>query len=437
MKLHLGCGPVYKKGYVNVDAYDGSVADQMMSAVRLQFEDSTADVVECYQVLEHLGIAKAIYSLAEVFRVLRPHGKFLLETPDIETTFERFLKADEKQRRLLMNWIYGIDSPGMLHRLCFPKQLLSRLLKEAGFVDLRATRVDVSWTQPTLRVTCRKPETYAVYQTLCETRRNLVDAGVVDLDDQVRVLDQEDLLQRMVSAAARISESPDGSALRQTLLESALTSPRIGYEFVSLAVERGVLDSRRSSKTAEVLKLLASLDFSSIMVHMLKEMPTETGSQRQALTTVRAMSERVVEKLLDDQKRDQVVRDLERTREEMGPFTSVDPFTETQLKRLADRHLALAGKAFANDCIPEAIGIYHEVLELDRGNLAAVWNLARAERTRGSKEQSMAFYVKARQLASLSGITTRRRLLSQLRRETESLSGGSEEGFDEPLDGFV
>jgi predicted SAM-dependent methyltransferase len=437
MRLHLGCGPVYKKGYINVDAYDGSVADEMMSTVRLQFEDNTADVVESYQVLEHLGIARTIYSLAEVFRVLQPQGMFVLETPDIEVTFERFLKADEEQRRLLMNWIYGIDSPGMLHRLCFPKKLLSRLLRESGFVDLRATRIDACWTQPTLRITCRKPDTYLVYQILCETRRNLVDAGVVDLDDQVRVLDQEALLQKLVSAATQVSESDVGSALRQTLLESALTSPRVGLEFISLAIERGLLDSQKSWQIVVVLKLLASLDFSSIMVHMLKEMPIETGSQRQALTTVRAMSEKVVEKLLDVQSRGQVVRDLERTREEMGLFTSVDPFTETQLKRLADRELARGRKAFANDHIPEAIGILHEVLKLDRDNLAAVWNLARAERKRGSKEQSMAYYAKAKLLASLSGITTRRRLFSQLKRETESLSRGSEEEFDEPIDRFA
>jgi tetratricopeptide (TPR) repeat protein len=121
----------------------------------------------------------------------------------------------------------------------------------------------------------------------------------------------------------------------------------------------------------------------------------------------------------------------------MGQFTSIDPFTEAQLKRLADRELARAGKAFANDQVQEAICIYNDVLKLDRDNLAAVWNLARAMHKVGSKEQSMAYYAKAKQLAALFGIRYRRQLLSRLKKETESLSGEADEEFYEPIRRFV
>ena len=47
LKLNLGCGKIYKKGYINVDAFDDSVADQVMSAFDLGFDDNTFTRVEC------------------------------------------------------------------------------------------------------------------------------------------------------------------------------------------------------------------------------------------------------------------------------------------------------------------------------------------------------------------------------------------------------
>ena len=124
LKLNLGCGQIYKKGYINVDAFDESVADQVMSAFDLEFDDNTFTHVDCTQVLEHLGAAKSIYSLAEVYRVLIPGGMFLVETPDLVTSFKAFLKGSEDQRKQVMNWIYGLDMPGMSHIFGFPEELL-------------------------------------------------------------------------------------------------------------------------------------------------------------------------------------------------------------------------------------------------------------------------------------------------------------------------
>lgn len=103
MKLNIGCGLEYKKGYINIDAFDRSVADRVMSALNLEFEDNSFTQVDCLHVLEHLGAGKSIYALAEVYRVLKPNGLFLLETPNLKNSFKRFLKGNEDQRKYLMN----------------------------------------------------------------------------------------------------------------------------------------------------------------------------------------------------------------------------------------------------------------------------------------------------------------------------------------------
>ena len=103
VKLNIGCGFEYKKGYVNVDAYNNTVADHVMSATHLEFDNQSFSHVECIQVMEHLGAAKSIYALSEIYRVLQPGGSFLLETPNLVSSFKSFIKGDENNRKLIMN----------------------------------------------------------------------------------------------------------------------------------------------------------------------------------------------------------------------------------------------------------------------------------------------------------------------------------------------
>ena len=73
MKLNLGCGGDYKKGYVNIDAFDNNVADKIMSAVDLDLKDNSIEEIISSQLIEHLGIVSSIHALSECFRVLQPN----------------------------------------------------------------------------------------------------------------------------------------------------------------------------------------------------------------------------------------------------------------------------------------------------------------------------------------------------------------------------
>ena len=142
MKLNIGCGKVYKEGFVNIDAFDKSVADKIMDADNLDFLNDSVDEIYAGQLIEHLGIIKSIYTLSEWFRVLKPGGILTVETPFIEESFKRFLKGDRETKKVLINWIYGLDTEGMTHKFCFPEDLLEEVLNRAGFVDFKKTYYD-------------------------------------------------------------------------------------------------------------------------------------------------------------------------------------------------------------------------------------------------------------------------------------------------------
>ncbi len=88
-----------------------------------------------------MGPKRATYAIGECFRVMKPGAKLAIETPDIEASFRRFLE-DRRMREhsLLLSWIFGIDSPGQLHRLLYPPPLLEKMLRRAGYTAIRFGR---------------------------------------------------------------------------------------------------------------------------------------------------------------------------------------------------------------------------------------------------------------------------------------------------------
>ncbi|MFH1437683.1 MAG: methyltransferase domain-containing protein [Pseudomonadota bacterium] len=138
MRLNLGCGPYYRQGFINVDAFDVSVADLRCGLTSLPFADESFERVECMHAIEHLGAIEAIAALSECYRVMKHSAVLVLETPDIEASFGKFLgDRSMESRSSLLTWIFGHDTPGQRHRMLYPERLLRIMLKEAGFAGIR------------------------------------------------------------------------------------------------------------------------------------------------------------------------------------------------------------------------------------------------------------------------------------------------------------
>ena len=433
MRIHVGCGPVYKKGYVNIDAFDSTVADSIMSAYRLEFPDDSASRVECIHTIEHLGAAKSIYALAEFFRVLKPGGVLLLETPDIEAAFANFLKKGEAQRKLLMNWIYGLDSPGMGHRYCFPKELLNRMLKEAGFIDIQLKRFATKSVQPTLRVKCRTPESCVAHQIISRVRRSLVDNGLVDLNDQVNALDCETLIQSLASLTHQLCAKWDELVLRQMIMESAVQNPRMGLAFIEQLESKVSESPSRVKRYGRILEMLGSLDFPAILLHLLMQIPLQVGTQNQTYLTVRNMGLAIIKKLLAGPEEQAVLKELQRTREGLSDDKILSHFSEEGVKRLAEQSFAYGAKSFANHELTEAVHSFEEAFSLDRDGLLITWNLARLKAVEGKGDASQKYYEMTSLLAQRYKQPFRRRMLERLQSETRLASEGQMDGLAAPV----
>lgn len=140
IKVQLGCGRQYLPGAVNIDRYDAAVADLCGDAGFLPIRSGCVESVVAHHLLEHLTYIEALYGLSEWYRILQPGGVVEIETPDAEASFQAFLnRREDRDRAAVLTWIFGEERLGQGHKLLFPRELLSKLLSEAGFYRVTFT----------------------------------------------------------------------------------------------------------------------------------------------------------------------------------------------------------------------------------------------------------------------------------------------------------
>lgn len=142
MKLHLGCGQRYIKGFVHVDLSDYPHIDYRHDIRTLpMFADETVDLIYACHVIEYFDRIEVIDILAEWRRVLMPGGILRLAVPDFAALVEIYQKQGDLSPilgPLFGRWL--VDSEHgenvVYHRTVYDYPSLSALLKSNGFSNV-------------------------------------------------------------------------------------------------------------------------------------------------------------------------------------------------------------------------------------------------------------------------------------------------------------
>ena len=149
IRLNLGCGNVLLPGYINVDVvYDRSgIQPDINCDIRnlTCFPDNYCDEILAVHVIEHFYFWEVHDLLKEWVRVLKPNGKLILETPNLITACEEFLKDPvqgsfpDKRGQKTMWCLFGDPNwkdPLMCHRWLYTPQSLANVMAQAGLSAL-------------------------------------------------------------------------------------------------------------------------------------------------------------------------------------------------------------------------------------------------------------------------------------------------------------
>ena len=153
LKVNLGCGPLGRAGWINVDGYpiDNTVLGLDLRNP-LPFSDGFASHIHCEHFLEHLEFDQALRLMGECYRILQPGGSMRLILPDggkylkayaehDAAFFDRLKNIGNPSRSLLtpMEIINQSFRMGGAHRFAWDEETLRCYLTLAGFVDVVVT----------------------------------------------------------------------------------------------------------------------------------------------------------------------------------------------------------------------------------------------------------------------------------------------------------
>ena len=142
MKLHLGCGPNYIKGWVNIDL-DSPLADVHADFREpLPYQDASVDFIFTEHFIEHITQAEGLFFLKECRRVLKQGGAIRISTPDPRWLVAQYTggKLDEWRN---VGWepetSCRLLNEGMRlwgHQFLYDLPELSAVLSKAGFYEI-------------------------------------------------------------------------------------------------------------------------------------------------------------------------------------------------------------------------------------------------------------------------------------------------------------
>ena len=137
LKLHLGCGKRYLKGYKHIDYSKYDHIDYVKPIFPLPFiKDSSVDEIYSSHALEYFDYIEGAKVLSEWKRCLCSGGILRLSVPDFDQLLKVYSKSDSKIDSIIGpmfgRWEISQDN-NIYHRTIYTKEKLFNLLREVGF----------------------------------------------------------------------------------------------------------------------------------------------------------------------------------------------------------------------------------------------------------------------------------------------------------------
>jgi len=380
-KLNLGCGLTYRPGYINIDKSGRSVTDVLADVEDLPFESNSVETIEAVQLLEHFDLVHSKYVLSEWFRVLRPGGTLSIETPDLKASLKRLSSSKKADVAAAVQWLFGIDSPGLQHKGGFTPELLKGILGEIGYEDVRKRPAETHTYAPGMRLECRKPADPGANQFMASLRKRIKKH--LGIDDSFVLVPLEVELSKL-KAAIGDPHLLDIDRARAVVSVASVWNPVISKAFLEECIETRLLKEAELRNDSEAVKHLSDIRFHERVLTLWIRSRKEKDSENEFTSFVERTKKTVREVLDHPELRGRFLEYV----------TSLDPtpievFDLCLIKQRAGASLNIGILQFHKGDLREAEKSFAESLRMNPQNPLAHWNLARIGIALGSSSESI------------------------------------------------
>lgn len=138
LNLHLGCGKIDHKKFINIDGYPFPHVHYVQTIDKLpRFKDGSVDLIYASHCLEHFSYVQTKAVLEEWSRVLKKGAVLRLSVPDFDKLVEIYTIHHHDPDVILPQLMGGQNNQYNFHLTALNKVNLSKLLLVAGFSEVR------------------------------------------------------------------------------------------------------------------------------------------------------------------------------------------------------------------------------------------------------------------------------------------------------------
>ena len=370
IKLNLGCGHVYKPGYINIDKFDNSVADKICDVVNLSLRSNSIGLIEASQLIEHFDYIHCKYILSEWFRILRPEGILILETPDLEKSFKKFVSTDLKTQKTTLQWIYGIDSVGMQHKTGFTFNLLKDLLEEIGFTEILREESKTHKYEPGIRIVCQKPKRYLEKQLFACFRKSIMSE--LKIRDSYILIPLESWLKKIFDSYEREEKNKE-ACINEIISKTVITNPQISLTFLNECIKCGLLKKSKIKDRVSLLNFLTQIEFHKKVFSLWIKTKKRVGKVEREFKNLINRLEFLILDILNNQVG---------YKERLGYIIHIEPtdieiFDFYLVSQKAKKLFNMAVKQFYKKKFPEALDLFLKSSKINPDNPLVYWDIAR------------------------------------------------------------
>lgn len=152
IRLNIGCGTDYKKGWVNIDNNSDNNIEKLDLNWDLRnplpFDDGSVDYVFNEHFFEHLTVEEGQTAMKDLMRVLKPGGVMRIAMPDLEKAIDNYKDKNWKKTQVPFLKRFGLgfvktraellnmNFSWWGHKWLYDWEELERRLKEAGYANI-------------------------------------------------------------------------------------------------------------------------------------------------------------------------------------------------------------------------------------------------------------------------------------------------------------